>query len=1046
MIIIIMIKLQDLFQRLKEISQLGSQGWTSLENVRAVLTKLKDWLYSQEDDGELMNDDAAATLMTDTKAARQRMQTALTHLLSCVDVSTFDARLECGCFSVVILQEILQQLELVSSRALSFRITIPEEVTEKKTQNNHVPPAPPSLISIQQTKVAVDALRVAMYTSILGCLDAEASLYVKITLARTKFVLGPDLVVVPQSCQHDLLAAIMKIILPVMRHESLGVGIQQSLLPEILSSILELCFAPMGVKTYPEDAAFFRQQLEDLLRTIDMSLTLRCLLLLMGVVQDGVWLKKGCRALVVRRFLMKPGGIEAVVHAGLSICDQQDWQHCDAVAAVIAQAKTSDVNILFASLGPQLWELIKQDNLTPEVFRIVSLVVAKLAERSATMTALHVTSKLIQPLLDTTHPNAVSLCENSNLTLCISRVHKLFVEVPPPSPALTHLLRPILKPLVTVAALATTHLRSLARQIIVRYLSQLSQDDVVESLLVMSNLKTSAESAAVNPEIRFSIDDDGGLKVDTQAESHTGIVLEEDENLSICLISILETLKNSAVVLQFYEKLAFCIDFTTLNREEVHSRILLTDEDLKMDRFEALRKIVITFSLLTHLSENEQVIKDLFINLSAALPVVSTFIKVSCQKCEDEQQRQIQISLIMNVLMLIFCYASERSSRKKMSSQDWVGLKDLLPYLEEVAQCKNNEGILLLVEQLRNLVLTHGVVEDTNIACENVKIGNVVKNHERRSTTLSVRVNGAKESNTDASVKVDVSSSSENFQENMNAATSVSEMKPKTSWTRNTFEEAMEDLFSPLLPIRGHAILTLGKLIQKRDKETLSHKEHLLSIFQFSLKEEDSYLYLMAVEGLAVLGDAFPDEVVKVLTQEFSTGNRSVEDRAKLAEALTRTTRRLGSLLPNYKGFFINAFLTGVRDKETIVRTASLSALGDVCKLLHFSLGPIVHEVFEMLDNVVKNDDDVGVRRAALLVVTLLLQGLGCDTFTVLKDVMRDLYRSLRFIHFTDTDDVVRLHAQLAMTEIDTITKQFLLPKLSLTKRIYVADLPPNTF
>ncbi|XP_071523872.1 transport and Golgi organization protein 6 homolog isoform X2 [Panulirus ornatus] len=973
-----MIKLQDLFQRLKEISQLGSQGWTSLENVRAVLTKLKDWLYSQEDDGELMNDDAAATLMTDTKAARQRMQTALTHLLSCVDVSTFDARLECGCFSVVILQEILQQLELVSSRALSFRITIPEEVTEKKTQNNHVPPAPPSLISIQQTKVAVDALRVAMYTSILGCLDAEASLYVKITLARTKFVLGPDLVVVPQSCQHDLLAAIMKIILPVMR--------------------------------------------------------------------DGVWLKKGCRALVVRRFLMKPGGIEAVVHAGLSICDQQDWQHCEAVAAVIAQAKTSDVNILFASLGPQLWELIKQDNLTPEVFRIVSLVVAKLAERSATMTALHVTSKLIQPLLDTTHPNAVSLCENSNLTLCISRVHKLFVEIPPPSPALTHLLRPILKPLVTVAALATTHLRSLARQIIVRYLSQLSQDDVVESLLVMSNLKTSAESAAVNPEIRFSIDDDGGLKVDTQAESHTGIVLEEDENLSICLISILETLKNSAVVLQFYEKLAFCIDFTTLNRKEVHSRILLTDEDLKMDRFEALRKIVITFSLLTHLSENEQVIKDLFINLSAALPVVSTFIKVSCQKCEDEQQRQIQISLIMNVLMLIFCYASERSSRKKMSSQDWVGLKDLLPYLEEVAQSKNNEGILLLVEQLRNLVLTHGVVEDTNIACENVKIGNVVKNHERRSTTLIVRVNGAKESNTDASVKVDVSSSSENFQENMNAATSVSEMKPKTSWTRNTFEEAMEDLFSPLLPIRGHAILTLGKLIQKRDKETLSHKEHLLSIFQFSLKEEDSYLYLMAVEGLAVLGDAFPDEVVKVLTQEFSTGNRSVEDRAKLAEALTRTTRRLGSLLPNYKGFFINAFLTGVRDKETIVRTASLSALGDVCKLLHFSLGPIVHEVFEMLDNVVKNDDDVGVRRAALLVVTLLLQGLGCDTFTVLKDVMRDLYRSLRFIHFTDTDDVVRLHAQLAMTEIDTITKQFLLPRLSLTKRIYVADLPPNTF
>lgn len=64
----------------------------------------------------------------------------------------------------------------------------------------------------------------------------------------------------------------------------------------------------------------------------------------------------------------------------------------------------------------------------------------------------------------------------------------------------------------------------------------------------------------------------------------------------------------------------------------------------------------------------------------------------------------------------------------------------------------------------------------------------------------------------------------------------------------------------------------------------------------------------------------------------------------------------------------------------------------------------------------------------------------------VLKDVIRDLYRALRLVYTTDPDDVVRLHAQLAMEEIDTITRAFLLPKLSLSKKIYVTEMPPNPF
>lgn len=89
------------------------------------------------------------------------------------------------------------------------------------------------------------------------------------------------------------------------------------------------------------------------------------------------------------------------------------------------------------------------------------------------------------------------------------------------------------------------------------------------------------------------------------------------------------------------------------------------------------------------------------------------------------------------------------------------------------------------------------------------------------------------------------------------------------------------------------------------------------------------------------------------------------------------------------------------------------------------------------------NDCSVEVRRASVLVVTMLLQGLGGDALKVLREVLRDLYRALRQLEATDPDPVVRLHAQLALQEVDAIMRRFLLPSVGLSKRIYVMDAPP---
>lgn len=68
----------------------------------------------------------------------------------------------------------------------------------------------------------------------------------------------------------------------------------------------------------------------------------------------------------------------------------------------------------------------------------------------------------------------------------------------------------------------------------------------------------------------------------------------------------------------------------------------------------------------------------------------------------------------------------------------------------------------------------------------------------------------------------------------------------------------------------------------------------------------------------------------------------------KLGEALVKATRNCGELVPRYSQHLLPALLVGVKDPEPLVRASSLSNLGDVCQLLRFSLGPVVHEVGDL--------------------------------------------------------------------------------------------------
>lgn len=53
---------------------------------------------------------------------------------------------------------------------------------------------------------------------------------------------------------------------------------------------------------------------------------------------------------------------------------------------------------------------------------------------------------------------------------------------------------------------------------------------------------------------------------------------------------------------------------------------------------------------------------------------------------------------------------------------------------------------------------------------------------------------------------------------------------------KSEVDQAIEDVIDPLLPVRGHGLLTLSKLVEKKDVEALERKQYILNIFQVCIK------------------------------------------------------------------------------------------------------------------------------------------------------------------------------------------------------------------
>jgi hypothetical protein len=83
------------------------------------------------------------------------------------------------------------------------------------------------------------------------------------------------------------------------------------------------------------------------------------------------------------------------------------------------------------------------------------------------------------------------------------------------------------------------------------------------------------------------------------------------------------------------------------------------------------------------------------------------------------------------------------------------------------------------------------------------------------------------------------------------------------------------------------------------------------------------------------------------------------------------------------------------------------------------------------------------VRRAAALLLALLLQGLGTQAVNTLGSSALEVYRTMKQLALSE-DDALRLQAQLALEELNKGIKEGIFESKPMEKRIFITSAPPK--
>nr|XP_055030491.1 transport and Golgi organization protein 6 homolog isoform X3 [Misgurnus anguillicaudatus] len=810
-----------------------------------------------------------------------------------------------------------------------------------------------------------------------------------------------------------------------------------------------------------------------------------------ALTQAPPWLRRLCGQLLSER-LMQPHGVQAVVRAILESTGadgDSDWRKCDAVAKILAACPQQSLSAesYYSQVCPQVLELLHfKDKLTAQQFqRVATRAALTMVEDRPEFAHRFLLGPLFSPLHrcteETGNDPSQDAVEEWELTRCIEDIYKICVVGNSPSKVLMKALQDVSPTLFSLFCFTkhnVSHLRTPCQEILIWWLSHSERSEALSLLKRLCGLM--GEVGGVKCGFQFLPGSEGGarLSVGEQVSDEDDALYEKvsGEQWKVqCLVELLGEMKDNDLPGEFF--LLLLENLTAMAGEK--------EKEQEVDT-SSMTLLELEHHLLEHASGHGQTLA-----LLQTLAIVCEGLPHTLLLRKPTQVVGFVVSMLQRACVGLECGADSPvesqtlsmgiglvatllSGAAELSPDDYLSMAELLPPLDQISQQHPEPVIQELASDLRATIATHGAYRPNTIptaARQHRPAQTASRNPNTHPTKPLSSIPHTKSHKTLAGQQTSTHSlSSENRPSPLvsqvptsptshpkhatetapRVSTHSAEPKPGHAGgsvsPSQAFSECLLEAYNPDVPTRAVALRSLTRFCRDGDKAALQNKDKLLTIFLENLEHEESFVYLSAIQGLAVLAEFYPEQILQRLLAEYHTGPSegspkrqcSLETRLKVGEVLMRASRAMGDLAPHYGRQLVGVFLNGTRDEDSSVRASSLSNLGELCQLLNFSLGPLAQELSICLTALIKTDREAEVRRAAVHVIALVLKGLSDKTTQVLGDVLLELYRALKWVVRSDPDDVAVLHAQLALEELDDVMKRFIFPQQKLEKKIVV--------
>ncbi|GAA5877890.1 hypothetical protein JCM1840_002938 [Sporobolomyces johnsonii] len=197
------------------------------------------------------------------------------------------------------------------------------------------------------------------------------------------------------------------------------------------------------------------------------------------------------------------------------------------------------------------------------------------------------------------------------------------------------------------------------------------------------------------------------------------------------------------------------------------------------------------------------------------------------------------------------------------------------------------------------------------------------------------------------------------------APSSASAKDDPLAASREKYQEALKLLQDPLLPVRAQGLHLLRTLVLDRERALLTTDPALLpavlDIFVQAIEEEDSFLYLNAVQGLSSLVDVYGRRVVGRLMEVYlggggagrmevrdvgdgEKGRRELDKRLRVGETLVQVISRAGEALATLVDILIPPLLVVLRSSSLPVplRASAITILASAVETAPTAMLPHV--------------------------------------------------------------------------------------------------------